>query len=372
MPIYYLLPLFDYVLSFKGVFIIYLIILTFLIYRSGLNLNKISFYNFLLLIVPIFWSCLSSSNFISRDFQRSIFYLSLPPLVFLIGASLSRIVKTSSIYRFIIYYGFISVLLYILFSFFNGNFLNFLNPKVARSTFFFPKPLFCVLSVFLLFYKQQIKGRYLLLFFNIFGLFISGSRTYLLVLLFFIVGRYFKFSFKNILTFVILSVTSSLLIFYSGRFDNLITELTFSSDNLTIDIGSQYRGFESFKAVEKIFSGNILQLVFGFGLNENIDLGLDVDLGGFIMSEIPLLHNGFLYSIIRVGFLGLLFYLLFFYKVIIDSFNKNNKHERYMIVVLTISLLVSNFVINSFYNMEFAISWFLLGFYTNKNFLYEK
>jgi hypothetical protein len=372
MSFYNLLPFLDYIFSFRDVFIVYIFILLQLSLRFGLKLSINTFYNILFLIIPILWSFGLSSNFINRDFQRSIFYLSLPPLTFLIGASYGRFINLSKVYNFIIYYGFTSVVIYIVLSLFNGNFSNLLSPKLARSTFYFPKPLFCVISIYLLFFYQKVRGRVLFLFFNMYGLFISGSRTYFLLLLIFFIGRYFKFSLKYISFFLVLISFVFIGIYYSGNFDNLFTELTFSSDNSSLDIGSQYRGFESFKAVEKILSGSINQMLFGFGLNENIDLGIDVDLGGFVMSEIPLLHNGFLYSIVRIGLVGLLFYFILFYRVLVDKSDYYSRHERYMIVVLVFSLIISNFVINSFYNMEFAVSWFLLGYYTNKQFSDEK
>jgi hypothetical protein len=372
MSIYYFLPFFDYFLSFRGVFILYILILVTLSFTFGIKLKVRTFYNILLLTIPILWSFVLSNNYINRDFQRSIFYLSLPATTYLIGASFARLKDLTKIYKFLIYYGFTSVVLYILLSLFNDNYLNLLNPKLARSTFFFPKPLICVISIYLLFFYQKGKGRLLFLLFNIYGLFICGSRTYFLLFLIFFIGRYFKFSFKNLSFFFVLVVFSFFVVYYSGRFDNLFNELTFSSENSSVDIGSQYRGFESFKAVEKIYSGSINQMLFGFGLNENIDLGIDVDLGGFVMSEIPLLHNGFLYSIFRVGLLGILFYFIFFYRILVDGSENYSKHERYMMITLIFNLLISNFVINSFYNMEFAVSWFLLGYYTNKQFRDEK
>jgi hypothetical protein len=258
------------------------------------------------------------------------------------------------------------VVFYLSFSAPKSNISNLLNPKAARNTFFFPKPLFCVISIYLLLFYQKIRGRGVFLFFNIYGLFISGSRTYVLLMFAFIVGGYINPSKKNIFTISCLFFIIYLIFYFSGRFDNVFSELTFTSLSSVEDIGSQYRGFESFKALEKIFSGSIIEWLFGFGLNENISLDIDLDLGGFNLSEIPVLHNGFLYLIFRLGLIGFLFYLLFFYKILVGGFKNYSTHEKYMLLLIVFSLLMANIVIGSFYNMEFSIAWFLIGYYSNR------
>ena len=98
-----------------------------------------------------------------------------------------------------------------------------------------------------------------------------------------------------------------------------------------------------------------------FHHHENIDLGQKIDLGGFIMREIPVLHNGFLYIILRTGLFGLFFYFIFFYKMK-QTIKKNQKMFYYLLVFI---LLISNFVVGGFFNVEFAFIWFMIGLIFN-------
>lgn len=352
-----ILPLSDYILSKEKQIIFYTLLLVLALYGRGLKIQKGLLNNLVFIIIPIVWAIIISNNFLDRDFIRSFFYL-IQPIVLIALGSLIRI---NNIKKFLIYYGTISVFLYIFFSILNHNFFNLLNPLEARTTFYFPRTIFPILAIYYLLITKNINYRKLFFFINLYGLVISGSRTYLLIFLLFIGLYFFRLASKKLIVFFFLI----LLIFTSSTILSIVqgftSELVFSTENTVDDIGVKYRGFESLAAINHIQNGTFTNKMIGFGLNENIDLGQQIDLGGFIMREIPLLHNGFLYIILRTGFVGLFFYLIFFYRIK-QNIQKNQKMFYY---ILVFALFISNFVVGSFFNIEFAFIWFMIGLIFN-------
>ena len=365
--ILFLLPIFDFILSFRQIWILYLflLLLTILLFEIKINIKVLEF--LLCLLIPVLWALLFTSNFFNRDTTRSLFYLTTPLLMVFLGSCLSKVYSYQKLIDYIVYYGTASTLIYVIVLVFGHDFNYIIQPVQARGAIFFPRTIFCVLSVILLINNLSSKRIYVNLFINIYGIFISGSRTYLIIFLLFLIVVQFRLKLKHILIFIIALIAGIILLTTTNnRFSKSFKELTFSKSTSFKYIGRQYRGFESLKAEEKIMAGNTIKKVFGFGLYENVDLGIKVDLGGYEMRSIPILHNGYLYLILRTGLLGLIFYIYFFIGYYKSSQLYFPELYRRICTGIIISLFISNIVISSFFNMELSFLWLLIGFSLSK------
>lgn len=72
------------------------------------------------------------------------------------------------------------------------------------------------------------------------------------------------------------------------------------------DVAQHWRGFESFLALQQFDSFGPVQKVLGGGFGQNVPLDMVRSLAEEQFDEIPLLHNGYLYVLIKVGLVGLL------------------------------------------------------------------
>jgi len=82
------------------------------------------------------------------------------------------------------------------------------------------------------------------------------------------------------------------------------------------DINNNWRGFEAYRALETFRAGTTREMVAGQGFGSLVDLGFSMQLSDSVYEEIPVLHNGYAYVLVKMGLIGLLFYLIFYYVVI--------------------------------------------------------
>jgi hypothetical protein len=76
------------------------------------------------------------------------------------------------------------------------------------------------------------------------------------------------------------------------------------------DLNLNWRGFESLMGLKAFLSGSDLQRIMGQGFGATVDLGLVMQLGGRDFDRIPVLHNGYVYLLVKTGFSGFALYLL--------------------------------------------------------------
>ena len=286
----------------------------------------------------------------------------MPLVLIFLGSCLSKVYSYQKFKNYIIYYGTVSTILFVFILIYNHGIFYIFRVVDARNEFYFSSSIICILAIAFLINSNRLKQLIPVMLINIYGIFISGSRTNLIIALIFMTVLYFNLKVKHFLFFTI-AISGLLFVFNSTPiFSQTMKELTFDESNTVEDIGTKYRGFESYRAAEKIINGNTINKFMGFGLFESIDLGVYVDLGGYTMSSIPILHNGYLYLIIRLGILGLIFYIIFFVKyynyIKIYFLDK----ERKILLGTIVALLVSNIVVGSFFNMEYSFLWIVIGF----------
>jgi len=147
-------------------------------------------------------------------------------------------------------------------------------------------------------------------------------------------------------------------------------EITIGNYNSEQDINLRYRGYETFMALNSYAEGSEPQMLFG-GLGKLVDLKTFVRLGEDAdFRYIPVLHNGWMYLLVKTGITGVLTYLLIFFGLVVTNWRKYiDVAGRPIIRLLAalnigciISLLITNYIVTSFFNVEMAVLMVTLGY----------
>lgn len=153
----------------------------------------------------------------------------------------------------------------------------------------------------------------------------------------------------------------------SDKFSNSLSEIHIEEYRTIQDINHNWRGYEAYRALIEYDKFDNLQKVIGGGLGKLIDLNLTIMLAGKIYREVPIIHNGYMYILVKTGVLGILLYLYFLYAVIKDGFNlqrkalnKNNKMLGRLMIATGFSVLVTTYINTGMYKPESAYEYLLL------------
>ncbi|OGS71670.1 MAG: hypothetical protein A3F91_12450 [Flavobacteria bacterium RIFCSPLOWO2_12_FULL_35_11] len=370
-----ILPILSIIVNAKIYWAFIILLLVFIIVEEKVLVLTKGYYLLLYLGIPLLWMSFFSFNDHLHFIIQSLFYLTTPLIFTFVGIQLSRIVSPILLLKYIIYSGTIGAVLYILISFFNLGFYVFLNPYEMREILSWGS-ITNVITLIIMFFSKK-NGifffnnfyRNLIIIINIIGLYFTASRTYYLLFIIFILIFLYKNNKKIFLLFgsLIFVLISFVL---TSNFDNklvskiksVVTETSMGDYDTEEDINTKYRGFETFMALKTYASGTTMNLLLGHGFEQQVDLGVEVMLGGEMRSVIPVLHNGYAYLLLKEGFLGLIFFFIFFIKVFKLKPNDNILNfNRKIIFGSIISLIVSNFVIGTFFSVEMSILWILIG-----------
>jgi len=147
-------------------------------------------------------------------------------------------------------------------------------------------------------------------------------------------------------------------------------EITIGNYNSEQDINLRYRGYETFMALNSYAEGTQAQMLFG-GLGKLVDLKTFVRLGEDAdFRYIPVLHNGWMYLLVKTGITGVLTYLFIFFGLVVANWRKYTDIAGRPIIRLLaalnigciISLLITNYIVTSFFNVEMAVLMVTLGY----------
>jgi O-antigen ligase len=114
------------------------------------------------------------------------------------------------------------------------------------------------------------------------------------------------------------------------KFTRSLSEVKVENYGANEDITANWRGFESFKAMEAFKNSDLTSQVFGGGFGALVDLGWYMPLGDSELRFLPILHNGYAYILVKFGIVGLLLYILFFLKILLFSFRHRSSTSRYV------------------------------------------
>ena len=125
------------------------------------------------------------------------------------------------------------------------------------------------------------------------------------------------------------------------------------------DINTNWRGFETARAIESYAAGRPDEWLLGRGLGHLVDLGFYMNLsrrGGEAMRYIPVLHNGYAYLLVKTGLVGVLAYLAFLWWLIkigsreTVSPSREFLSEGRLIVALAVIVLLTTSLISGLFN----------------------
>ncbi|MBY0579659.1 MAG: hypothetical protein K2P57_11510 [Burkholderiales bacterium] len=131
-------------------------------------------------------------------------------------------------------------------------------------------------------------------------------------------------------------------------------------------INEHWRGYETARALYTYSLGTPLQYLIGGGFGANVDLGLFMDLGGERIRFAPILHNGYMYLLVKTGMIGLFLYLLLLYRMtrkgilLSVSESREIKFCGRLIIGLSLSFVSTTFVVAGMFNKSGLLSMSIL------------
>jgi hypothetical protein len=153
----------------------------------------------------------------------------------------------------------------------------------------------------------------------------------------------------------------------------LIEKILHSANELKVQdyrsiqsINNNWRGYETARALKTYKDGEYWQYVVGRGFGTSVDLGLYIKLGEDMIRFAPILHNGYMYLLVKTGALGLMLYLLMLVLLIRLGTNYSHKTDpesQYtgrLIVGMSFVIFLSTYVISGLLNKQALISVALL------------
>ncbi|WP_366184855.1 hypothetical protein [Flavobacterium ovatum] len=204
---------------------------------------------------------------------------------------------------------------------------------------------------------------------SFFSVLISFSRTFYILLLV-MISLYYIHNYKNILKMYWVSVFFALFVIFGGLFitvkEDVSQDVTFESkmshslDEIIVkdydsrfEIMQNWRGYEAFLGLSKFYEGNVFELLVGQGFGavtytpywiyegDEQFSGLDV---------LPMFHNGFITILLKTGIIGLLFFFLFLYKLLVQAFRViNSSFDKYrQLIVLLLQAVVFTILFRTF------------------------
>ncbi|MDN2677713.1 O-antigen ligase family protein [Janthinobacterium sp. SUN033] len=199
------------------------------------------------------------------------------------------------------------------------------------------------------------------------------SRTYVLILaaFFLLSGRKIidaKIMWRALALFILAAAVAGAFGLYDLIGETLhkaISELHFNEEWTQEDIGTSYRAYEIFASFREFKNYPVLNEIFGGGFGALVHLDFPVPLGGAEYSEIPWMHNGYLYILVKSGLAGLLCYFIFLLKMFRRAKHCTAPHGRMMILGSIAGLLLSNMVICGIFSNESVFCYIVLGYFSS-------
>jgi hypothetical protein len=377
-------------ISTKIIWALYILFSALIIFaRNKLTLKPVLL--MLILSFPLLWSLIMSLNDDLILAVKGFFYLSVPLILIFIGYQFRRIFTAKDYFSYIVKIGTAIALVYITLTLIRVGFKAFISPYTeARFSVGSGSPA-CVLSLVIGLYSEKFglkifknsKARLMTIIINLIAIYLFASRNYWVMLFLFILFFSFRVMKKEtlifvtvlfILFFVILSVVinaRSGLTFTNSiiyKLVNSFSEIKMTDFQTESDINSFYRGYESYRSWITYSHGNIAELFFGGGYGKLIDLDAKILLDGKYWTEVPLVHNGFMFALVKEGALGLAANLTLFLLLINEGLKKfkSKVPDIQFIGILVLSctgaLFITNFVSCGFYNLEMVLLLITTGF----------
>lgn len=223
--------------------------------------------------------------------------------------------------------------------------------------------------------------RYSIIFINGAAVFLSFYRVMWLSLVILILFGAGFFTLKRLfrglalLGIIILVLQITILLMPEDRLDSdtMLGKIALSLDEVIIrdyfniaDMRAHWRGYESYMAFQTYYEGDFLNVLVGHGFGKLIDLKIVTLLGAENLRYIPILHNGYMYLLVKTGFLGLLLHLFYLYMLIqtgiryIDENDNQLIFAGYCIMAMSIVFVLTTYFAAGMLNKFLFFSLLLL------------
>lgn len=319
------------------------------------------------------------------DVFKDIYYLLNPIMFFVLGLLIAKKTDINVIYRSIIIVGSIFAIYYTSIGFIDFGFSAFKNMRVVRdkvgggNVITIITLVLCIFSLYA--YKLQIFRSSLftkiLIVINGLSLIFSASRTFLIIFILLTLTLMYPI-YRHRIRLLLINLTLIVGIFalylYFNSESGFANSLLNSGKEISIgdytdpsDRNSKYRGWESYRAYATYIEGNAVQLIIGLGAGKMINLGSSFFLAGEYRHYIPILHNGYMYALVKAGILGVICYLFYFIYIFrfarkkLELSNIQNNFQPLFLIGLISSIYVTNIVVASLYNTSFELLGLICG-----------
>ncbi len=155
---------------------------------------------------------------------------------------------------------------------------------------------------------------------------------------------------------------------FRGKLRRSLTEINVDDYGDLKDIQSNWRGYETFRAVETYASGSLLQLAVGQGAGALVDLGFVMKLDTETYRYIPILHNGYAYILVKAGALGIICYGFFFLNAIRVALRNGSSRDREQVFLsrlllgCVLSMVLTMYIVGGIAEIHDAEFTLLMGF----------
>lgn len=348
------------------------------------------------------WLPLSVSFFIGLLIQgygayfifKDIFYLISPIMILMFGEVLVPMIKPNQLLKTVVIFGSLWALVYCVLNIGANGMLIVTDPRAVKNS---ENAVFIINSFWLiassvlianlLYGKYRIVkfGNWLILI-NLLAIYLSGSRTFLVAFFSMLVLTAYPkikehkrlliplilFSF---LFYAYIQVSQSQL---ASSFLNVRSEMTNTDFDELSEVNDNYRAYEAFVALSQISQAPTYQQVLGMGLGSYVDLrGLFDPLD---IEKVPILHNGYPYILLKMGYFGMIVFIGFFISLFIHFWKRKKiGSEDYSLWPLLccgaiFSLLIMNSSVTAIFNSGYNSILIIVGYAlkcsrTNQNFV---
>lgn len=336
---------------------------------------------FLMFAVGLVNAYNNTNNNSLHDIFRDIFYFANPIIFIILGSFFSINIKVDRLLKVVVQIGTLLSIVFITFSLIRFG-ANIFNESLSIRSDIGVGNAISVLSVNLLLFSSKydelhlinnMKFRRVLIVVNFLAIFIFGSRTYFGIFFILLISFLYPLYKQNFLKYFIwfaLIIIGVFVILNTFK-DNVLVEKILQStaeispvaDLDEKDIYLNYRGYETYRAINTFSEGDAINKIFGYGFGKLVDLGRYIELGGTDWREIPVLHNGFAYMLVKIGIIGILIFLIYAINLfrLIVSVYQVSPLLSVMALGIFISMCFANYVISGVYNIELLLLLVLFG-----------
>lgn len=374
----YLIVLCSFTHNFVIQFTVNLLTLFFIFPYRKFNRGLLS--DLSLLFIPIIIGGYGFFKFLLGDAFRDLYYF-MNPLVFAaIGYSIAKrtdFITTLKVFvKLGIFYSIVHLFLTFNFLLTKGSF-DFL---LLRNEISSGNPI-VLISLFLLIFSEKfsinlkLQKMYMLLYIglHIIVFILFGSRTYLIISIVFFVFLYFKkIKTKQVLIMATILIVASLAVVgiannssdgnltFTDKLLLSFSEMALKDYDAVEDMANNLRGFEAFMAFNSFYETSLPGKFIGQGFGSLIDLHTFIPYGETERRYVPIIHNGYLFILVKIGLFGLIFYFWWYLRIYFKSsrandYQLNDLQKQFMQKLIRagiISLLFTNLVITGIFNPE--------------------